>query len=70
LFKHTRKHEALALRGRPQGHRSAKNTTKLEMFVVGLLTNTRNTQGFWGDTDPPRGAEKGQLVAKRLKWSI
>ena len=41
MFKHTRKHEALALRGRPQGHRSAKNTTKLELFVVGLLKHTR-----------------------------
>ncbi len=41
LLKHTRKHELLALPGRPQGHRRAKNWTKLEVFVVGLLRHTR-----------------------------
>ena len=41
MINNTRKHEVLALRGRPEGHRSAKNTTKREVFVVGLLKHTR-----------------------------
>jgi hypothetical protein len=41
LLKHTRKHEVLPIRGRPEDHKSAKNMRKLEAFVVGLLKHTR-----------------------------
>ena len=52
---HMRKHEVLALRGRPEDHKSAKNTRQLEVFVVGLLTNTRTREVLGGVQTPPGG---------------
>jgi hypothetical protein len=59
LLNNTRKHLVLALRGKPEGHKSAKNTRKLEVFVVGLLTNTRKHEVSGGIQTPPGGVKKG-----------
>ena len=60
MLNNTRKHVVLALRGKPEGHKSAKNIRKFEFFVAGLLTNTRKREVSGGGTDPPRGPKKGR----------
>ena len=63
MLKNTRKHEVLALRGRPEGHRSAKNTRKLEVFVVVLLKNTRKHEVL-----ALRGSHKSTTNTRKYRY--
>ncbi len=67
MLKRTRKLEVLALRGRPKGHKTEKNATKLEGFVVGLLKTSRKhktTRFFRFETLRPEGDKTEKNTTK------